>query len=201
VKPYPSAASPWQNALGDRFDDLHPRLRAYFGPIPEGSVGRGRGVFDAIGTPKRWLWPAFAVLARSQVLFPVWQRNVAFTVTNTPGATLAAERTFEFEGGPRTMRDAVSWRDGTLRDVLGVPPRIEVVLDADVVDGGLRLTSTRTVFLLGRLKARIPGAPRLRLSESIGDDGRQHVDFALTAPVIGRIYEYRGVFDYRVESA
>lgn len=196
-----STSSPWQLALGDRFDELHPRLQTYFGPIPAGSVGRGRGVFDVVGTPRRWLWPVLALLSPARVLFPVWQKDVAFTVVNTPGESLKAERVFEFSKGHRTMRDAVGWSDGRLQDVLGSPPRVCVRLRARVVGGDLRLDSTATWLILGGIRFPVPAilGPRMALTESIGTDGRQHVAFALTAPLVGRIYEYRGSFDYRVE--
>jgi hypothetical protein len=198
-----SQPSPWQLALGDRFDDLDPRLRTYFGPIPAGRVGRGHGTFAVVGTPRRWLWPAFAVLAPAHVLFPVWQTDVAFTVVNTPGRALTAARTFSFARGDRTMRDAVACSHGSLQDVLGDPQRICVRLRADVVDGGLLLTSTRAWLILGGIRFPIPSflAPRMTLTETVGRDGRQHVAFVLTAPLIGRIYEYRGAFDYGIEAA
>jgi hypothetical protein len=63
---------------------LHPRLRAYFGPVPVGSVGRGAGTFSVVGTPRRWLWPVLAVFARDAVMFPVWEHDVPFTVENRP---------------------------------------------------------------------------------------------------------------------
>lgn len=65
-------------------DRLHPRLHAYFGPVPPGSVGRGEGLFDVVGTPRRWLWPVLAWLARDGIVFPVWERAVPFTVENRP---------------------------------------------------------------------------------------------------------------------
>ena len=64
--------SPWEAALGDRLDELDPALRAYFSAIPDGSVGRGSGVFDQVGTPRRWLWPVLAILGRTGIVFPVW---------------------------------------------------------------------------------------------------------------------------------
>ncbi|MBE7163154.1 MAG: DUF4166 domain-containing protein, partial [Williamsia herbipolensis] len=63
---------------------LHPRLRAYFAAIPPGHVGRGDGVFAVVGTPRRWLWPFLALFARDDVMFPVWERDVPFTVENRP---------------------------------------------------------------------------------------------------------------------
>jgi hypothetical protein len=63
---------------------LHPRLRAYFGAVPPGHVGRGEGVFAVVGTPRRWLWPLLACTALDAVMFPVWERDVPFTVENRP---------------------------------------------------------------------------------------------------------------------
>jgi hypothetical protein len=196
-----TARSPWQLALGDRFEELHPRLREYFGQIPTGWVGRGRGVFDAVGTPRRWLWPVFAALAPAHVLFPVWQQDVPFSIVNTPGDGLMAVRTFEFTGGDRTMRDAVAWSGGAIEDVLGAPPRIRVRLHAEVAEGGLRLSSMAAWLILAGKRFRIPSAlaPRMTLTETFGADDRQHVAFELRAPVIGLIYEYRGAFDYGIE--
>jgi hypothetical protein len=44
--------SPYEIVLGDDVARLHPRLGTYFGEIPAGSVGRGQGVFDSVGTPR-----------------------------------------------------------------------------------------------------------------------------------------------------
>ncbi len=38
--------SPWEQVLGDRIAELHPRLRAYFSTIPDGSVGLGGPQLD-----------------------------------------------------------------------------------------------------------------------------------------------------------
>ena len=77
--------SPYQlTTPPDVLDRLHPRLRTYFGPVPPGHVGRGEGVFAVVGTPRRWLWPVLAWLARDGVVFPVWERDVPFTVENRP---------------------------------------------------------------------------------------------------------------------
>ncbi|HEY2555465.1 MAG TPA: DUF4166 domain-containing protein, partial [Diaminobutyricibacter sp.] len=101
--------SPYQAVLGDDLAGLHPRLQAYFSAIPADHHGFGRGVFDTVGTPRRWLWPALAVLGRAGVVFPVWQRDVPFTVVNHPvadggGPAITADRFFELAGGGRHMR-------------------------------------------------------------------------------------------------
>ncbi len=50
--------------LGDELEALHPHLSDYFSLIPVGKIGRGRGVFATVGTPRRWLYPVLAVLGR-----------------------------------------------------------------------------------------------------------------------------------------
>jgi len=198
-----STESPWRTALGDDFAQLHPRLLAYFSAIPAGRVGRGTGTFDRVGTPRRWLWPLLCVLERRRILFPVWEHDVPFTIENRPdGSALRAVRTFHFVEGDRLMVDIVSTeRDrlgDRLVDRLGDGGRLRTALTASVLDGALLLVSRSARW--GRLP--IPFAPRLRLIERFDEAvGRQHVALTLESALVGRIYEYSGHFDYRIENA
>jgi len=198
---------------------LHPRLRTYFGPVPPGHVGRGEGVFDVVGTPRRWLWPVLAVFARDSVMFPVWERDVPFTVENRPtrvrrgsGVSLEARvavrahRTFRFRSGSRTMVDAITAEPDGLVDHLGrrgrVSARLRAQVDAEGPDAGaLRLVSTRVTFrALGR-DLRLPAAlsPRVTLTERFDDEADlQRVSLVLTAPVLGTLYRYEGAFRYEI---
>jgi hypothetical protein len=190
--------SPWQAALGDRFADLHPRLGKYFGRIPEGSVGEGSGVFEVVGTPRRWLWPVLAILGRAGILFPAWERDVPFTVANrSRRGGVDAERTFFFATGARVMVDAIAMTPRGLVDRLGRRGWLQAGLVASVENTALVLRSDR-IRVLGM---RVPGllAPRLVLTERFDDpSGSQRVSLVLEAPVIGRVYEYAGSFDYRI---
>jgi hypothetical protein len=85
--------SPYEAVLGERLDELHPRLAGYFRQIPPESHGFGRGVFETVGTPRRWLWPLLALLARPGVALPVWERDVPFTVLNLPREAASGTRT------------------------------------------------------------------------------------------------------------
>jgi hypothetical protein len=177
--------SPYEATLD--LDGLHPRLRAYFGEIPAGSIGVGRGVFDVVGTPKRWLWPVLWVLGRQGVVFPAWARDVPFTVVNRPeGGALHGIRTFHFARGDRQMVDLMSASDG-LVDELGTRRQYRAELSGEVVDGGLRLRSTSMRPLPGRVEV-----------VERWDDGLQHVAVVITAPLIGRVYEYSGYFSYEI---
>jgi hypothetical protein len=213
--------SPWQRTVAPEvLARLHPRLRTYFGPIPAGHVGRGEGVFTMVGTPRRWLWPVLAVLARDGVLFPVWEHDVPFTVANRPvrvgrgdpgngqEAQLAvrARRTFRFRSGDRTMVDAIAAGPRGLVDHLGRRGRVSADLRAEVdahgPDAGvLRLVSTRVSFrALGR-EWSLPAAlsPRVTLTERFDDEAdRQRVSLVLSAPILGTLYRYEGAFRYAI---
>ena len=198
------AHSPYEIARGGDLSGLHPELRAYFAAVPAGQYGLGRGTFSTVGTPRRWLWPVLAVLARDGVLFPVWQQDVPFLVVNRPGpARVDALRRFEFSGGSRDMIDAIEADADGLTDRLGRSGRLEARLDSRIVDGALHLDSTRVLaHLLGR-RVRIPQrlAPRVHLIERFDDaDQRQHVRVTVTAPLVGIVYEYAGSFRYSIES-
>jgi uncharacterized protein DUF4166 len=196
--PAPTAESPWQRAIGDGFAQLHPRLHAYFSAIPAGRVGRGMGTFDRVGTPRRWLWPVLKVLEHRRILFPVWEHDVPFTIENRPeGEALHAVRTFHLAQGVRVMADVVSFDGTELVDRLGDGGLLRAGFAASVIDGELRLVSTSTRWGW----ARLPFAPRVRLTERFDDAAdRQHVALTLESPVFGRIYEYSGHFDYRIEA-
>lgn len=190
--------SPWEQALGRDIEELHPRLQAYFRAIPEGSIGYGDGVFDVIGSPRRWLWPLLAVLGLDGIVFPAWERDVRFRVRNQPGANrVDSLRRFEFSSRARTMVDSTSFGVHGLEDRLGRRGLLSARFEARVVDGMLHLTSTSsTVF-----GVPIPRllSPRVALTERWDDGvGRQRVSLALDLPVVGRLYEYSGSFTYRV---
>ncbi|WIE72544.1 DUF4166 domain-containing protein [Curtobacterium sp. MCJR17_020] len=197
---------------------LHPRLSTYFGAIPPGHVGRGEGVFAVVGTPRRWLWPLLAVFARDSVMFPVWERDVPFTVENRPARVrrgrggrearpaVRAHRTFRFRSGSRTMVDAITAEPDGLVDHLGrhgrVSARLRAEVDAHGPDAGaLRLVSTRVTFrALGR-EVRLPAliAPRVLLTERFDDEADlQRVSLVLSAPVLGTLYRYEGAFRYEI---
>jgi hypothetical protein len=213
--------SPWQRTVAPEvLARLHPRLRTYFGPIPDGHVGRGAGVFTVVGTPRRWLWPVLALFARDAVMFPVWEHDVPFTVANRPvrvgrgdrrpgreaQIAVRAHRTFRFRSGDRTMVDAIAAGPEGLVDHLGRRGRVSAVLraevDADGPDAGaLRLVSTRVSFrAFGRgwsLPARV--SPQVTLTERFDDEAdRQRVSLVLSAPVLGTLYRYEGAFRYAI---
>ena len=55
--------SVYEQVLGSQMELLHPQLRRYFGLIPAGHEGRGRGVYSWAGPRHSVLRPVFAWLA------------------------------------------------------------------------------------------------------------------------------------------
>jgi hypothetical protein len=199
--------SPYERLDPSELDALHPRLREYFAPIPEGFIGIGRGTFDRVGTPRVWLWPALWALGRWGIAFPAWRRAVRFTVLNRPvvdargNAAVLATRVFHFALRDRLMRDAITGERRGLVDYLGTDRRLVARLDAVVVSGALHLYSRRIAVRFGRFELPLPvgWAPAVRLVERFDDaTGRQHVSVVVTSPLLGRLYEYSGSFTYRV---
>lgn len=209
--------SPYEVVLGTAFADLHPRLRAYFAEIPSGSIGRGQGTFTRVGTPRRWLWPMLAVLARQGIAFPIWEQDVPFEVENravdasaaAQYPTVGAVRAFNFRTAQRHMIDAITVESAAtgelvLVDHLGPSRRLGTQLRARVHDRALELSTsktTATTVRVGHRRIRIPAviAPTVTLTERFDNArDRQHVSVVLALPILGRIYEYAGFFEYAV---
>lgn len=191
--------SVYQRVLGDDFTTLAPELRAYFARPPAGTVGRGVGVFEVAGSRIRWLRPVFAWLAWRRVLFPELGNDVPFTVTNTPdGDVLRAVREFRFPGVTRFSVDELRVVDGRIHDFVGRRRGLEVRFGIRVEDGALRMTSDRVWLRVLGLRIPLPGALSARVDLTERWDGdAQHVDVRLDNPVLGRVFEYRGRFEYR----
>lgn len=202
--------SPYEVALGDGLYELHPSLRRYFSAIPDGCVGIGDGVFAEVGTPRRWLHRLLRPLERRGVLYAGHARSVRFRVVNrtvaahggSGDAGLAlARREFDLPGGVWTMADSVAFSGGRVVDRIGCPQTAVASFDVEVRDGGLLLTSRRIGLVLGRLRVRVPRpfAPVVRLCERHDPvSGLQRVELTIDAPLVGRIYGYRGHFSYGV---
>ncbi|GAB3600576.1 hypothetical protein GCM10027408_27990 [Microbacterium tumbae] len=183
---------------------LHPVLQQYFSAIDDAHVGVGEGVFDRVGTPRRWLHPFLRPLQRRGVLVASWHRDVPFRIENrTVAGRAVAERVLQLPGGPWTMRDAVAATPlGRVVDELGEPVLLAASFDVDVRDGALHLTSRAVGMRICRLRVRAPDvlAPVVRLTERYDDErDRQRVDLVIDMPLLGRVYEYGGWFDYRIE--
>lgn len=160
------AQSPFEAVLGDHFGQLHPTLQEYFSAIPAGGAGIGEGVFDTVGTPRRWLHPILRLFVPKDVLFGVWERDDPFTVINTPvreggRSAVAGERVFALTQGDRVMRDLMVATPEGIVDIMGKQRRFRALFAAHAIDGD-----------------------------------RQHVSVSVRVPILGTVYEYAGSFRY-----
>ena len=194
------ARSVYQRVLGQQFALLDPSLQTYFGPIPPGEAGVGTGVYEVAGSRIRMLRPVLSMMARRNVLFPEYGELVAFTVTNTAGAdgTLSAVRTFAFPQRVRVMEDTMSVVGGGLVDRLGRRRGLEVGIRLSVVEGGLRMQSTRLALWIRSVRVPLPRIAVMQLDERTdpADPSRQRVDVRITAPLLGEVFRYTGSFTY-----
>lgn len=216
--------SPYQLALGESMDAMHPALRTYFSAIPEGHVGVAEGTFEEFGTPRRWFWPILRLFERRGVVYAGYARDVPFrainrTVTAPDGSSLAtARRELTLpEGRLWVMSDSVTAFGHHVVDRLGTPHLVSVSFDVAVKPSsrsnrpttttqiaGLTLKSRKVGFVFGRLRVRVPRslAPVVRLSEYF-DETRalQRVELTIDAPLLGKLYGYSGDFHYRIVEA
>lgn len=199
-----ASQSPYAQVLGDRLNELHPRLREYFSALPGDSIGVGEGVFRSVGTPRRWLWPLLRPLHERGVVYAGWQLSVPFRVTNRLiDGRVVSEREFLLPGQAWTMRDAVSLKPhGRLVDELGAGGVVAASFDVTVQEGALKMRSHAVGIRIGKVRVRIPRflSPVVNLTERFDDViERQRVSVTIDVPVIGRVYEYSGDFSYRIE--
>lgn len=194
--------SPYEAALGEQLHELHPSLRRYFSAIPEGCVGIGEGVFAEFGTPRRWLWPLLRPFERRGVLAAGYARSARFRIVNRTEAGLAtAVRSIELPTGRWQMTDSVALTRHGIVDRIGTPHTVAAAFDVSVRDGSLVLMSREVGVAVGRFRFRLPRlvAPVVQLSERYDPvSGLQRVELTIKAPIIGRVYGYRGHFSYSI---
>jgi hypothetical protein len=196
-------ASVYRAALGAAFDELSPVMRRYFGAIPLGSAGVGEGRYDVVG-PRypRLSRPFLWVAARLGILFPESGTDVPFVVENRPlpDGRLTGSRYFGFPTRTRVMRDVMHADGDVIVERLGVDGVLELQLRLRVVDGGMRLTSTRLAVRAGGRRIPLPRVARVTVDER--DDGEvpggQRVDVRVRMPVLGEVFRYAGAFIYRI---
>lgn len=196
--------SPYLRALGEQRPRLHPALKTYFSPVPRGSVGVGEGVFERVGTRRRWLWPILRMLEGSGAVLSGWHEQVPFTIRNrTIASRTVSVRTLHLPSDDWVMKDSVSARPGgRVVDQIGEPIALAVAFDVGVDEHGLTLRSTAVGVRLAGWRVRLPRliAPVVRLRESAEKQaGVQRVELTVDAPLIGRLYEYSGTFTFRIE--
>lgn len=195
------AASVYERAVGPGIRSLPPVLRRYFGPVPEGHVGVGEGVYEIVGS--RYRRTAGTLLrwsARHDVLFPESGRDIPFVVENRAAAdgTLRGTRWFGFPRATRVMRDTMHVVGGEIVQRLGRRGGLEVRLAARASAEGMLLRSRRLAWRIRGLRVPLPRIAGVEVRETEDGNGRQRVDVRLRMPLLGEVFRYSGTFVYRI---
>ena len=191
----------YERAVGPGIRSLPPVLRRYFGPVPEGHVGVGEGVYEIVGS--RYRRTAGALLrwsARHDVLFPESGRDIPFVVENRAAAdgTLRGTRWFGFPRATRVMRDTMHVDGGEIVQRLGRRGGLEVRLAPCASTEGMLLRSRRLAWRIRGLRVPLPRIAGVEVREMEDGNGRQRVDVRLRMPLLGEVFRYSGTFVYRI---
>ena len=195
------AASVYERAVGPGIRSLPPVLRRYFGPVPEGHVGVGEGVYEIVGS--RYRRAAGALLrwsARHDVLFAESGRDIPFVVENRAAAdgTLRGMRWFGFPRATRVMRDTMHVDGGEIVQRLGRRGGLEVCLAPCASTEGMLLRSRRLAWRVRGLRVPLPRIAGVEVRETEDGNGRQRVDVRMRMPLLGEVFRYSGTFVYRI---
>ena len=96
------------------------------------------------------------------------------------------------------MSDAMTSERGSIVDRLGRHGRIEAIARSHLLSMGHSCCAPpRPGSGSAGLRIAVPLAPRVELREEAAGD-RQRISLVMTAPLVGRVYEYSGEFDYAI---
>lgn len=200
-------SSIYQRVLGADFDRLHPRIQERFAlTSASGRAAIGRGTMDELWRGRFYTLPFLYLGTWRNIMFPERGSNVPFKIENWAyrdsfgRETVTWLRTFHTA---RTRRfDAYmiySQARGRIVDYLGTHQHLAVDLELSVEErGGLRLRSGDQRFYEGLIAFRFPlcFSGVAEVCEWFDDsDGRYRIDVAVTNPVWGPLFGYRGSFD------
>jgi uncharacterized protein DUF4166 len=197
----------YEQALGEKFTLLHPRIRERFGFSSRDEVACiGTGIMDEIWHGALYTMPFLYIGSWRRIMFPEQGRAVPFTIRNYAyqdefgRETVTWIRNFE----TRTPRrfDAYmifSQQRGRIVDYLGTHQHLAVDIDLSVDGrGGLCLRSGAQRFYEGLIGFGFPmlfsGFAEVREWFEDGDE-RFHIEVKVRNRVWGPLFGYRGSFD------
>lgn len=197
----------YQQALGDDFARLHPKIQWRFGFSSQDGVCQiGTGVMDDVWRGPWWTLPFLLVGSTRRVLFPTRGRAVPFMISNYAYVdsfgreTITWSRRFKLRRRLRAF-DAtmiLSSSRGAVVDYLGTHQHLAVDIRCSVDDGGgMCIRSGEQRFYEGPIAFRFPslfsGVAEVRewwdeKAERFG------IDVHVSNRVFGPLFGYRGSF-------
>ncbi|QTD42606.1 DUF4166 domain-containing protein [Sporosarcina sp. Te-1] len=195
----------YKEILGDRFDQLHPKLQQRY-LIEEGSPFHGKGIMQEIKGGPVWLLPLFRIGIRWKLLFPERGQAVPFTVTNRfqigkdGERQIHWERIFHFPKNKRFFNALMSLdkERPLVKDYLGEPAIVYSDLVVEVTDKqGLRIQSKDQRLVIGKFEVPLPYPFQGLATVYEGYDELRDVytiHVRVRNPLIGHLFSYKGEF-------
>ncbi len=155
----------YQQALGPRFELLHPQIQRRFGFSSVDRIAAiGTGIMEELWHGAFYALPFLYVGTWRSIMFPERGRNVPFTIQNYAYLDPLGRETVTwvrtFQTSRRRRFDAYmiySERRRTIVDYLGDHQHLAVDIDIDVApNGGLQIRSGEQRFYEGLLGFRFP---------------------------------------------
>lgn len=200
-------SSIYQQALGDAFTRLHPKIQQRFGFSSTDKIAAiGRGVMSRVWYGKPYVLPFLYIGTWRNIMFPQQGEHIPFTIENYAYVdqfgreTVTWVRKYRF---PDTIRhfDATmvySRERGKIVDYLGTHQHLAVDISVSVADnGGLQLRSGEQRFYEGPLSFRFPMlfSGYASVTEWYDDQTDQFaISVTVTNPVWGPLFGYEGRF-------
>lgn len=197
----------YQRALGDEFDDLHPKMQRRFGFTSEDGVAAiGRGTMAYVRNGGPYTLPFLAVGATMNTMFPEENTAVPFTIRNYAyedaygRETVTWLRTFRL---PRERHfDAAmiySEERDRIVDYLGERHHLAVDVDIGVSDqGGIELTTgAQRLYAFGTgIDFPLVLSATANVHEWYDETADTYrIAVRVTNPIVGLVFEYSGSFD------
>jgi hypothetical protein len=206
-----AVTSLFERALGEQWDDLHPKLRDRYGLVADDdSVTVGRGTMTRLSTGAV-AWPVLWLATRQDFVFPESGADVPFEIrTHAALDGRGAEALHlrrHFETSPsRDFVDVLRWnyRDDCLTNVFGRDGYVAANLDLAVEDGGIAIEiGPQWVHVGGRwLRLPDPLAAGGSLRDWYDDYAeRYRVAASITNQLAGHLVGYHGGFQTSFEDA
>ncbi|MEF2245421.1 DUF4166 domain-containing protein [Paenibacillus sp. IITD108] len=199
-------ASIYEQALGDDFNKLHPRIRQRFGFNSEAGIASiGYGVMDFISFSK-WAALPLQLGTLRHIMFPQGGKRVPFRIENYAyrdsfgRETVTWNRQFKFPNKLRKFDATMiySQQRNRIVDYLGNKQHLAVDLDVSVASsGGIQIRSGDQRFYEGWLQFRIPRSftGAASVCEWYDDEQEQYkINVAVHNPLIGCVFQYQGSF-------
>ncbi|NIK71515.1 MULTISPECIES: DUF4166 domain-containing protein [unclassified Paenibacillus] len=197
----------YEQALGARFNNLHPRIQERFGFSSKDRVASiGQGVMDRIWFNK-WAAIPLALGASRHIMFPQGGSGIPFTIENYAyrdgfgRETVTWIRKFQFKRAIRHFDATMIYSADRNRvvDYLGNKQHLAVDLDITAAsNGGIRIRSGDQRFYEGPIQFTCPAllTGTADVTEWYDDDREKfRISVIVSSPVLGTVFHYEGSFE------